>query len=320
MTAILTLTLNPALDVTTSVLLLEPHVKMRCRAASREPGGGGVNVARAIRALGGESRALIASGGATGRALLDLAAAEDIDCTAVDAPGETRETLQVVDESTGAQYRFVLPGPCWTETDGKQFLESLTRTLEGKGYGWVIASGSLPPGLPDDFYAQVAGIADQHGARLLLDSSGAALRQGVKGPVYLAKPDRAEIADLVSESGGDRVAPLEMAVAMVRRGHPENLIYTQGAEGATVVTPKAVSRWRPPALKVQSLTGAGDAFLAAVVLALDDGRDLHEAGRRGMAAAAATVETIGNQPCARAAYEAMLDRIEAQGPQAPSAA
>ena len=299
MSKILTLTLNPALDVTTAVERLEPHVKLRCESPTREPGGGGINVSRMIRELGGESCAFLAAGGKIGEHLCQLTEAAGVPIHSFPAPGMTRETLQVVERESDTQYRFVMPGPRWNEDDAGKAEAEIGRIIARAGYGWVVASGSLPPGMPADFFARVARQADKAGARFVLDSSGEALLRGIEAPVSLVKPDRQEIADLAAGLGGSAGSLEATAREVVRRGTVNAMIYTRGAEGAVLITEEEVVRWRPPQVEVKSLTGAGDAFLAAVIVALSRGEDFSTATRWGVAAAAATATSPGTALASR---------------------
>jgi len=286
MDKILTVTLNPALDVTTSVPHLEPHVKLRCESPLREPGGGGINVSRMIRILGGESCAFLAIGGKIGEHLRQLTEDAGVPTHAFPAPGMTRETLQVVERSSGNQYRFVMPGPEWDEALAADAETEIARAIERVGYSWVVGSGSLPPGMPGDFFARLARRAADAGARFVLDSSGEALLKGIEGAVFLVKPDRQEIADLAAALGGGAGSEEETALQVVRYGSVDAMIYTRGADGAVLVTGEEILRWRPPAVEIKSLTGAGDSFLAAAIVALARGETFAAATRWGVAAAA----------------------------------
>lgn len=146
---ILTVTLNPTIDLSTSV----PHVvagpKLRCTMPDVDPGGGGTNVSRAIKILGGNSRALVAVGGPTGDRLLTLLNTQGIGTVALRGPGETRQSLAVTDRGTGEQFRFVLPGPEWHPTDVAHALAAIAAAARDGGL--VVLSGSQPPGVPEDF-------------------------------------------------------------------------------------------------------------------------------------------------------------------------
>ncbi len=293
MQGILTITLNPALDVTTAVTELVPHVKMRCDRPLREPGGGGINVSRMIAVMGGESTAFLALNGAVGEDYRNLVTHAGLDARIYEAPDETRETVQVVDRSSGEQYRFVMPGPFWEASAAADLLGAIEREMISGGYGWVVASGSLPPGLPDDFYARIALIAQTHDIRFVLDTSGKALREGIKAPLSLVKPDCAEISELAGGVGCKDEMLESVAHDLVLKSEIDALIYTRGEEGAVLVTPEGCKAWRPPYVKVESLTGAGDAFLALVVLSLANDETLASATCWGVAAAAATALAKG---------------------------
>jgi 6-phosphofructokinase 2 len=186
MTDIVTITPNPAVDLSTSVEKIVPVFKLRGTLQRRDPGGGGINVARVIKRLGGCVSAIYPIGGATGDLLRMLLQREGIASQTFPIAGETREDFFVSETSTGQQYRFILPGPSLTEDEWQECLTLLSRIEPFPRF--VIASGSLPGGIPEDFYARVGRIAKQHGARMFLDSSGPALAAAVAEGVDLIKP------------------------------------------------------------------------------------------------------------------------------------
>lgn len=167
---ILTVTLNPSIDVSSTTETVTPEHKLRCTGAQRGPGGGGINVARVLRRLGVDCRALFPAGGALGQLLERLLAAEGLDSVSVPVECETRESFTVIERSTGREYRFVLPGPRLTPADWGACLERAALLNPAPGY--VIASGSLPPGVPDDFYARMARLVRERDGRMIVDASG----------------------------------------------------------------------------------------------------------------------------------------------------
>ena len=178
-TPVVTLTLNPALDMSSEVDALVPDQKLRCSEPLLDPGGGGLNVSRAMAALGGESLALVALGGLTGDRLAGLIRAEGVPFLALTAPGETRQSLTVTEASTGRQYRFMLPGPVWTEADQDRVFILLRASARPGAYG--VISGSQPPGVPLDFPARLARAMP--GLNVVVDTSGPALREAVAHPI-----------------------------------------------------------------------------------------------------------------------------------------
>ncbi|WP_404383007.1 1-phosphofructokinase family hexose kinase [Caenispirillum salinarum] len=290
MGGILTLTLNPALDVNASVDRLEPDRKLRTDAPRMDPGGGGINVARVATRLGADVTAWALLGGPTGQMLADLLEGEGVRLVRCETDGATRLSFKVrVTEEDDAQYRFVPPGP---EVDAAQ-ADAILRSIDEcmKGVDWVVLSGSLPPGLGPDFIGRITELVRGRGARLILDTSGPALEAGLEAGVWLVKPDRHETQDLAGEDLPDDDALAAYARRMIERGAAQVVIATLGAEGALVVTADAAMRLRPPDVKQVSAVGAGDSFVAALVAALADGRAVEDAARAGVAAAAAAVTT-----------------------------
>jgi 6-phosphofructokinase 2 len=180
MPAILTVTLNPTVDLSTAAPDVVPGLKLRCSAPQVDPGGGGINVSRAIKLLGGRSTALVAIGGASGARLLELLTQEGIATIGFQGPGETRLSLSVTDAGTGDQYRFVLPGPDWTERDVARALDTLDQATGSDTL--VVLSGSQPPGVAKNFPAILAEHVSERAARLIVDTSGPALFNLVEAP------------------------------------------------------------------------------------------------------------------------------------------
>lgn len=297
MTPILTITLNPALDVATSTPEVRPGPKLRCTAPQMDPGGGGINVARAIQQLGGAAQALVALGGATGAQLAEALRRHAIPCVAVAAPGETRQSLSVTDSSSGAQYRFVLPGAEWNAPHAQQILDALAKISPPPL--WAVLSGSQPPGLAGRFAAAVQA-ALPSGTRLILDTSGAALRAVVADPVpglAVLRMDDAEAEDLAGQRFADRQASAAYAATLVARGVAQAVIIARGAEGSVLADGAGMVFAAAPPVQVVSAVGAGDTFVAALVLALAGGADRDCALAQAVAAAAAACLTPATELC-----------------------
>ena len=283
---ILTVTPNPALDVSTSTQVVESEHKLRCSATRLDPGGGGVNVSRVVRNLGGRSLAVYAIGGPTGEAYRNLLEREGVAGLAVRIAESTRESFTVDETSTGRQFRFVLQGPAFTEAEGCALFDAVRGELPGPGL--VVASGSLPPGVPDDFYARLARLSREHGARCVVDTSGDALRAALDEGVYLIKPSKRELGELVGDPIDDDAELIEASRELVGAGKCEIVALSLGGDGAIVVSADQALRLPTPKVDVRSTVGAGDSFLAAFLLRIAQGRDLGEALRAGVAAGSAT--------------------------------
>lgn len=293
--AILTVTLNPALDVTTATGRLVPQQKLRCATPRYDAGGGGANVSRAIRALGGESRAFVALGGATGAHYRQVLEAAGVDYDPWPLPGETRTSLTVMESATGLHYRFVLPGPTQLAEEGERILAALSAII-AKGFRYVVGSGSLPPGIAADFYGRLADLARGNGAALILDTHGDALRGALAHRPYLIRLNHQEAQELVA-GASPAAAAHTLADDLVGRGVAEVVIIALGEDGALVRGPAGTTTIRPPHVAVRSAVGAGDSFVGALALGLSRGWPLEQAARYGVAAASSAVTGEATELC-----------------------
>jgi 6-phosphofructokinase 2 len=304
---ILTLTMNPAVDKSSRVDNVVPERKLRCDTPRFEPGGGGINASRAIRRLGGESVALYLSGGPTGRMLTGLLEAEGVDVLAVPTGGWTRENLIVLEQSTGLQYRFGMPGPLLQETEWSKCLARVSEIDPRPDY--IVASGSLPPGVPEDFYARLARVARDTGARMIVDASGKPLWHALREGVFLAKPNLREVSELPGHGVSDEAAPEDLAQRIVKDRQSEVAVISLGAAGALMATEEGCEHLAAPVVPIESKVGAGDSMVAGIVLGLTRGLSLREAVRFGVAAGAAAVMTPGSELCRREDAERLYDQM-----------
>jgi len=309
-TPVVTLTLNPALDLSTRVPALIPDQKLRCSQPLIDPGGGGLNVSRAIAALGGDSLALVALGGLTGDRLAGLIRAEGVPFQPLTAPGETRQSLTVTEDATGRQYRFMLPGPPWSAADLDRVIPLLRATAPPGAF--AVISGSLPPGVPPDYPAQVARALP--GRQVVLDTSGPALAEAVASPIpglQILRMDAAEAEELAGHPLTSRDETAAFAQALVRRGVSACVIIARGADGNVLAD--ADRRLFAPAAKVRvvSTVGAGDSFVAGLVLMLARGADTAAALAFASAAASAAVTTDATHLCRLQDVERVLPECSA---------
>ncbi len=295
---ILTITLNPAVDLATSVGSVVAGPKLYCGPPLIDPGGGGVNVARAICKLGGSATALVAVGGTTGDRLLSLLAAEAVPTRPVPISGETRQSFAVTDEGTGMQYRFSVPGQTLTAQDGDRLIVEIASGASQDGY--VVLSGSVAPGLGDAFPARILAAIAPRTDKLVVDTSKAPLARLIAkpaNPVHMLRLDQNEAA-LAAEHATDTVADsLTFAEGLVERGVASIVVIGRGGEGSIMVTQNQRFICRAPEVTVRSKIGAGDAFVGAMTLALSRGDLPDLALRWGVAAASATMGTEGTGLC-----------------------
>jgi 6-phosphofructokinase 2 len=307
MPAILTVTLNPTVDLSTSAPEVVPGLKLRCTAPQVDPGGGGINVSRAIKLLGGRSTALVAIGGASGARLLELLTQEGIATIGFQGPGETRLSLSVTDAGTMDQYRFVLPGPDWSEKDVDRAIDTLDQATGSDTL--VVLSGSQPPGVAKNFPAILAEHVSERAARLIVDTSGPALVNLVEAPhaaIHVLRMDGEEAEELAGRPLPRPEDSADFAAGLVSQGVASIVIVARGADGSVLAA--EAGRWHAVGapVKVVSKVGAGDSFVGAFTLALSRGEPLPDCLRFGVAAASSAVTTEATRLCDRKMTEALM--------------
>ncbi len=308
MTAILTVTLNPTVDISSDAEMVRPTFKIRTTNQRHDPGGGGINVARVIRELGGEAEAVYLSGGATGVLLDECVAATGLTAHRVRTCGPTRIAYMVQDHKTNLEYRFVPEGPAVEKHELDAVLDLIGR-FEGD---YIVASGSLPAGLPVDTFSQIAAIAGKKGARFVLDTSGDPLREALSSAgVFLVKPSLGELEGLAGAKLDEDEARAA-ALDIVKAGSARHVAVSMGREGAMLANADGVLRHAAIHVKVKSAVGAGDSFVGAMVHALAGGASVDHAFRFAIAAGAAAAMTSGTELCRRRDVEALMaaDRPE----------
>lgn len=307
---ILTITLNPAFDVSTSVGTVTPGPKLRCEPPRYDPGGGGVNVSRAILRLGGQSEAFVALGGETGGVFQATLEAEGIAVTHFEIDGNTRQSFAVSETSTGKQYRFQLPGPVWSPEQTVAMLAHLGLHLAREGI--VVMSGSMPPGVRADIASTVNRLAVENGAQLILDTSSDALTAAAANPgppFALLRMDGEEASEV---SGRAFTSPGELAdygIDLIRKGVAEKLVMSIGSKGTVGVSADERFFCQSPRIKTLSAVGAGDSMVAAIALELSTGGSFRDAVRHGVAAAGSAVLTPATELCSKETADEILGRV-----------
>lgn len=293
---IATLTLNPTIDVAYEVDRVFHTHKMRTQSEHYDPGGGGINVARVFVRLGGNARSYYLSGGATGVALDGLLDMHQLVRTRIAINGHTRVATAVLERESGKEYRFIPPGPTVAQQEWQECLDRLAEVE----CDFLVASGSLPPGVPEDFYSRIQAIVRPRGIRIVLDTSGAALRAGLAGGgIFLVKPSLGELQQLVGHELNSVDAIATAASEIVRLGQAEYVAVTMGYKGALLANKAGILRLPAVAIEAKSAVGAGDSFLAAMVYGFASDWDSEDAFRYGIAAGAAAVLTPGTDLCHR---------------------
>ncbi|HEY4966835.1 MAG TPA: 1-phosphofructokinase family hexose kinase, partial [Puia sp.] len=311
MPAIITITLNPAIDKLTSAPVLIPEKKLRCSVPVFEPGGGGVNVARAIKKLGGNALAIYLAGGHTGHFFNQLLREEHVEALVTETHAYTRENLIVLETASNQQYRFGMPGPHIRETEWQDCLNNIEKQT---GVEYIVASGSLPPGVPTDIYARIAWIANKKKARLIVDTSGEALKQAVHEGVYLIKPNLGELSSLAGKEVLQIESIDDLAIEIISAGTCEVIVVSMGQTGAMLVTKDLALQIVPPPVQRKSTVGAGDSMVAGIVMSLEAGKPLIDAVQYGVACGTAATMNSGTQLCRKEDVDRLFQLIHGKSP------
>lgn len=307
MVQIVTLTLTPSLDSATITPKIYPEGKLRCQTPEFEPGGGGINVARAIVHLGGQATALFPAGGPTGEHLIELLQAEGVQVEAIPAQDWTRQNLHVVSEATGEQFRFVMPGAALHDEEWQQIQTQLAGLPAGT---LLVISGSLPPNMNADAITQLLKFATEHEFRSVVDSSGDALKAAVAfGGLELLKPNQSELSELTGKSLEKPDDVIVAARSLIQQGAAKRIVVSLGPQGALGVDAEQALHVVPPPVKKMSTVGAGDSMVGAMVLKLADGAALPELVRYGVAAGTAATMNHGTKLCGRENTQAIYEYL-----------
>lgn len=305
---ILTVTINPAIDVGVSIEALIPSRKIRSDSPRHDPGGGGINVTRAARRFGIDSQALICSGGATGILLLELLAKEHIHPEVVPINGSTRENITIFVSSERRHYRIVTPGPTLTERDWQAALARIS--TEHAKAAYVVASGSLPPGVPVDLYARMARIVNKAGGRFIADTSGDALHALLKEKVFMIKPSLREVKQILSLDPNSNVDAAELSRDLLAKSNCELVAVSLGESGAIGVWQTGGVRLRAPKVQARSSVGAGDSMVAGILAGLVRKWAFQDALAYGVAAGSAAVLAEGTTLCSQQDTEKLYAMVE----------
>ncbi|MDT0645835.1 1-phosphofructokinase family hexose kinase [Zunongwangia sp. F260] len=307
MNKILTLTVNPALDIYTTVEKVEPEVKMRSESPKKDPGGGGINISRVLQRMGTETKALYASGGFTGNFFSQLLDEEHIDHEPFKVKNDMRQNFGVFENSTGELYRFGFPGAEMEESEANTLLEKLEKNLGDSEF--LVASGSLPPGVGTDFYAKVAKIAQERNVKFILDTSGKALAEGLKQGAYLVKPNLDELQDLTGQKAETHEQRKQMLKKILEDYPVEVVVHSLGPDGAFLAKKNEIKHFPAPKVKINSSIGAGDSMVAGIVYSLANNKSLEEAVLFGLACGSATLISPGTELLKKEDAERLYDEL-----------
>lgn len=293
MTGVLTITLNPTLDISCQTRHISATHKTRTTNQRLDPGGGGINVAKVIKLLGGHPQTLYLSGGATGVVLDRLLQGSGIACHRIAMEGDVRVAMAVHEAVTNAEYRFVPEGPVVSPEE----LGRATAFVADCDADYVVASGSLPRGVAHEAYGDLADMVMAKGKRFILDTSGPALQHCFRNArVFLAKPSLGELEGYVGEPLDEAEAE-RVARDLISSGAAEYIAVSMGAQGAFLAGADGVMRLPARHVVIRSAVGAGDSFVGGLTHGLMQGMSMRQAFCQGVAAGTAAVMTPGTELC-----------------------
>jgi len=305
--SIFTLTVNPALDKSTTVPELVPNDKLRCTPPTYNPGGGGINVARVIKRLGGGPTAIFQTSGIAGKMIEEFMEEEQISCIPYATKAWTRENLMLWDEAAQKQYRICMPGPTYLpeEVEGVyDLLKQLNPLPE-----FLVLSGSLAPGMPENFFEKVCAWANKEGIKVVLDTSGAPLKKGVEAGVHLIKPNLKELCGIVGKPAVSDKEQEQFALSLIDRKKAKLVVVSLGSEGAMMASEEGIEYLKSPDVQTKSTVGAGDSMVGGMVWALACGFNNRDVLRYGVACGSAAAMTEGTELCKKEDVMKLLGEI-----------
>lgn len=288
---IVTLTINPALDKSAKIDHLVPEQKLKCKAIEFQAGGGGVNISRVLHTLGVNNNCMFTCGGDTGKTLKGLLQDEKLEITPISVEAWTRENLAVVDTKTDLQYRFGMPGHGLTATEIEVVKNTINKLVTDNSM--FIMSGSIPDTMPSDFYIELINSLSAKNVKIIVDTSGEALKASLKKPVFLMKPNQGELAQLAGKDFLTKTEQEAFAMQLINNKHAEYVVVSLGARGAFLASQSGIFYQNTPSVKVKSTIGAGDSMVAGLVYAIAKGLPAQDILKWGVVCGVATTMTGG---------------------------
>lgn len=309
MSKIITITFSPSIDKSASVTTMKPDVKLKCTEPNTDPGGGGINVARVLKRLGADVTAIFPSGGFNGVFFNHLISEEHVKFISIATKNETKENFVIFEQETNKQFRFGMPNIELFENEWKNCLNALENIDE---VDFIIASGSLPVGIPFEIFQDLAKIAKTKKAKFIVDTSGEALKNAIDEGVFLIKPNIEELGLLLGIADLQKDDIEHAAKKLIIQNNIEIIVVSLGSNGALLVTKDETHEINPPKVAVKNTVGAGDSMVAGLVFALSNNFDLKTALQYGIACGTATTMKIGSELCDKTTVLDLLAIIKKQ--------
>lgn len=265
---IVTLTLNPALDKSVKADGIVPDHKLKCHSINYQPGGGGINITRVLNRLGVTSSCVFPYGGNSGMSLNELLNKENIKPQSISIKAWTRENLSVIDTHAGLQYRFGMPGNILSNSELIEIEAALEKLLDENDV--FVLSGSIAEEMPIDYYAKLIRRLAGKNVKVVLDTSGLALKEAFKEGIYLIKPNQRELAQLAGKDFLSSVEQEKFALEIIKSQKVRYVVVSLGGRGAFVASNDGITYQSTPSVLVKSTIGAGDSMVAGLIYAIQN--------------------------------------------------
>ena len=304
---IYTLTLNPAIDREFTVNTVEFDTVLQATESQVDFGGKGFNVSRLLKSMDTPSTAIGFVGGRAGEQMRDGLRLLEITTDFVWISEETRTNISIVTQSPNHYIKVNEKGPLVDESKQRELLgkiESIARSGD-----WWVLGGSLPPGVPDSFYAQITEILNDRKAITILDTIGESLRLGCRAKPFLVKPNAEEACHLTGLPV-ENTAQVALAATEIRKMGAQNVVISLGKKGALLQTSDGSWLVHSPKIKEKNPIGAGDSMVGGLVWALAQGHSLKESLGWGAASGAATASMSGTEVGSRPLIEELFHKVE----------
>ncbi len=287
---VVTVTLNPAIDQTVRMDNLQVNRVNRGQAMQFDPGGKGVNVASYLTDYGYETAVTGFLGEENTAVFEKLFAQKKIQDHFIRIPGRTRTNVKIVDEAAQQTTDINMPG----ETPTPAAFQALAAKVDelAQSCDWFVLAGNLPPDVPSSIYATLIGQIQQHDKCVVLDTSHDALRQGILAQPTILKPNIHELAEVAGEALVEETAVIHAAQRFLN-GKTQLIVISMGKEGALFITQNETIKAVPPAVKIKTTVGAGDAMVAGLVAAQIQGLTLAESARLATAFSLVGITHVG---------------------------
>jgi len=304
---VVTLTVNPALDKSAKIDGMSPFDKLECYDVTYHPGGGGINISRVLDRLAVKSSCLFPYGGKTGEHLVDLLQAQKVNVIHTEISVLTRENFAVFNTETELQYRFGMPTASFLEEDMVALENLINKEVSSEDI--FVISGSLPKGLPIDYYSKIVKKLAAKKVKIIVDTSGKAFHEVLENRLFLIKPNQKELCLLAGKENMTLKEKEDFAMQMVVSNKVEYVVVSLGKDGAFMAHKGGVEYVKAPKIEVKSTIGAGDSMVAGLLYGIVSNETPKNMLRWGVACGVAATLSEGSDLAHKHNIEKVLEKI-----------